>query len=160
MTLGTEFVSRFVGHANYTYHATLCYTSLDFADRWIDAYADENRTEPTFTCSASNGPDGSNGNDNITADAAQLDTGYASSLPPPSAEERGILQIRGPVNWSAPQSDQPSNDGPSVVPIVSLWPPPLPWLTSHLHIYQLSYDNTDDAWQLGNYNCRIRLTAI
>ncbi|KAN0115272.1 hypothetical protein V8E51_004816 [Hyaloscypha variabilis] len=155
ITPGPEFVSQFIGYdgdgdSNTTYYATLCYTSLDFADRWINAYGDVNRTEPAFTWLAGNGSSDGYGNYNITAVATQLDTGYGS-LPLPSPEKRDILRIQGPVNWSAPQSDQPSNDGPSDVPIVRSWPPALPWLTSHLHIYNPDTDNTDGMVQLGNY---------
>ena len=128
-TTGAEFTTwqEEYGSIEWTYHATMCYTSLDFADRWIVAHGDTNRTEPTMNWSG--------GGYDITSVAAQLDSGYAPSSPPPSAERRGIMWIQGPANWSAPQSSQPPNDGPiDIVPSAMQGPTALPWFTYHLHM--------------------------
>lgn len=113
---------------------TLCYTSLDTADRWINAYSDLNRTEPTAAwemTTALTPP-----SINLTAVASQLDTGYANGTSPPSVEERGIMSIQPLTNWSAPDSNQLYNDGPSMViadtnlPVFIV----LPFITLGLHL--------------------------
>lgn len=152
---GTEFVTRLLPeYYNFTYHVTLCYTSFDFADRWINAYGDVNRTEPTLTWSATSWSpvEGLFGDYNKTAVAAQLDAGYTSSSPPTSPRERGVMSIQAPMDWSAAQSDQPANDGPSQILTYGSSPPELPWLTSHLHISDPAYFDPGMTGELGNYS--------
>ncbi|KAE9366524.1 hypothetical protein N431DRAFT_278583, partial [Stipitochalara longipes BDJ] len=136
--LGTEFISVNMTDTEGDLQQvalTLCYTSLDVADRWIDAHGDKNRTEPSPAWVAHDY--------NLTAVIAQLDTGYAPALSSrPSAGERGIMQLRPPVDWAAPPSDQPLNDGPSMV-----WSPAdpvnLPFLTWRLHLRPSAPSQTD-----------------
>ncbi|RYP42198.1 hypothetical protein DL767_000362 [Monosporascus sp. MG133] len=97
----------------YGLAVSLCYTSFDVANRWIDAYGSTNRTEPTLSW-------GADDKYNMTAVTPLLDTGYTSasrsSAASRSAEERGIMHFSRPTNWSAPQSAELFNDGPALIP--------------------------------------------
>jgi len=95
LTSRTEFAYpitlNLTGFPDIPFAMTLCYTSLDVADRWINAYSDLNRTEPTAAWEAG-------GNISLTAVASQLDTGYTSASSWPSIEERSVMGIRPLTN--------------------------------------------------------------
>ena len=74
------------------YRATLSYTALDFADQWIGACGDTDRTEPTFAQSLTPSTHGKVIDDHETA---------AVEVQPDSSQvftysKRGIMQTRGP----------------------------------------------------------------
>ncbi|RYP90302.1 hypothetical protein DL770_003598 [Monosporascus sp. CRB-9-2] len=117
---------------------TLCYTSFDVANRWVRASSSKNRTEPSASWKG--------GVFDLAAVAAQLDTGYTSDQPIPSAEERGILRLEPPKDWSAPQSEQRSNDGPAIVESTYQ---SLHCLTWRLHLRDFSA--MGDSSVFGNY---------
>lgn len=129
-TFGPEFVTvtTFPILPDPIFHMTICYASLDVANRWIDAYSGANRTEPAVTWSDDAGAY------DTTAVTSQL---YSDGPP----EERGIMRMQPPENWSAPQSGQPFNDGPGdvklgdvhssiTIPVMGA----LHCLTSRLHV--------------------------
>ncbi|RYP68616.1 hypothetical protein DL771_006588 [Monosporascus sp. 5C6A] len=131
---------------------SLCYTSFDIADRWMDAYSDTDRTEPTAPWA---------GNAySMTTVANQLNTGYTTSLNPRSAENRGIMRFQPSTNWAAPQSEQFFNDGPTVaVPVGdepgrSLCNGCLPPLTERLHLLDFSH-GLRSIPSLGNYTAQL-----
>jgi hypothetical protein len=133
------------GFTNLPLAATLCYTSLDTADRWIDAYSDVNRTEATPAW----GTDGYN----LTAIAAQVNSGYATTSPLPTVEERGVMRFRPASNWAASQSNQPSNDAPTMVVEDDVYPilAELPFLTWRLHLSNIGIQYGVSVPLIGNY---------
>ncbi|RYP53572.1 hypothetical protein DL770_010987 [Monosporascus sp. CRB-9-2] len=122
-----EFVAADLG--DWPFVASLCYTSLDVADRWIDAFSDTNRTEPTTSwINSSSFYD-------FSFIATQLTTGGHDNAPstsynPKTVEERGIMRFQPSADWSGRESSIPLNDGPGLINMSTY----LPFLTGRLHL--------------------------